>query len=57
MFLTLEKIDHPEVGVIIFNEKRFRATDPGICVPDEVEAVWSVFTPITGCTQQLKVNG
>ena len=41
---------------IIFNENRFKASSADICVPDEVEAVWSVFTPVAGCTQQLKVK-
>ena len=41
---------------IIYNESRFTFTDPDICVPEGVEAVWSVFTPVAGCTQHLKVK-
>ena len=41
---------------IIFNESRFKATDPEIDVPDNVEAVWSVFTPTAQCREQLKVK-
>ena len=41
---------------IIYNESRFTFTDPDICVPEGVEAVWSVLTPVAGPTQQLKVK-
>ena len=43
-------------SAIIFNENRFRATDPEVSVPENVEAVWSIFSPVAGCTQQLKVK-
>ena len=41
---------------IIFNEERFRSADADIIVPDGVEAVWSVFTPVAGSTQNMKVK-
>ena len=41
---------------IIFNESRFKATDPEIVVPENVEAVWSVFSPKAGFDKQLKVK-
>ena len=41
---------------IIFNENRFKASDPDIFVPENVEAVWAVFTPAVGCSNQLKVK-
>ena len=41
---------------IIFNEERFRASDPGVTVPENVEAVWSVFSPLAGLSQDIKVK-
>ena len=34
-------------SAIIFNENRFNATDPEVSVPENVEAVWSVFSPVS----------
>ena len=41
---------------IIYNENRFRVTDPELVIPDNIEAVWSVLTPGVGCGQGLKVK-
>ena len=41
---------------IIYNESRFRFTDPDIIVPENVEAVWSVMTPTSQVSQELKVK-
>ena len=41
---------------IIYNENRFKFSDPDIIVPDGVEAVWAVMTPVADCRQTLKVK-
>ena len=38
---------------ILYNESRFSLTNPDIAVPEDVEATWAVFTPVS---QQLKVK-
>ena len=33
---------------IIFNDKRFKASELDVCVPDDIEVVWALFTPLAG---------
>ena len=41
---------------IMFDETRLRAMDTDIAVPNNIEAVWSVFTPVSASNQDLKVK-
>ena len=41
---------------IIYDENKFRLTDKDIHVPDNLEAVWSVFTPVSNENQRFKVK-
>ena len=41
---------------IIYDKNRFRADDPDIIVPDNIEAAWSVLTPLSGQRDRLKVK-
>ena len=41
---------------IIFNESRFKSSDPEIVVPENVEALWSIVSPVAGSVQQLNVK-
>ena len=41
---------------IVYDKKRFCATDPEIAVPDNVETVWSVLTPASGTQSDHKVK-
>ena len=41
---------------IIYAENKFRLTDKDIHVPDNLEAVWSVFTPVSNENQRFKVK-
>ena len=35
---------------------RVNLYDADIIVPEDIEAVWSIFTPVVGCTKYLKVK-
>ena len=41
---------------VIYDKNRFTATDPEIIVPEDVEAVWTVLTPISKDGKSLKVQ-
>ena len=41
---------------ILYDRNRFRASDPEISVPEDVEAVWSVLTPTTKGNNRMKVK-
>ena len=41
---------------IIYDENKFRLTDKDIHVPDNLEAVWFVFTPVSNENQRFKVK-
>ena len=41
---------------IIYNESRFYASDPEILVPENIEAIWSIFTPVAKKKEQEKVK-
>ena len=41
---------------IIYDKNRFTATDPDIIVPEEVEAVWTVLTPISRDAKRLRIS-
>ena len=41
---------------ILYDRNRFRASDPEISVPVDVEAVWSVLTPTTKGNHRMKVK-
>ena len=41
---------------IIYDKNQFRATDPEIIVPEDVEAIWTVLTPISKDAKRLKVQ-
>ena len=40
----------------MYDRNRFRASDPEISVPEDVEAVWSVLTPTTKGNNRMKVK-
>ena len=44
------------VCAIIYDKNQFRATDPEIIVPEDVEAIWTVLTPISKDAKRLKVQ-
>jgi hypothetical protein len=44
------------VCAIIYDKNQFRATDPEIIVPEDVEAIWTVLTPISKDAQRVKVQ-
>ena len=41
---------------IVYDKNKFRATDPEISVPENVEAIWSVLTPVNKNSEKLKVK-
>jgi hypothetical protein len=41
---------------IIYDKNRFEATDPEITVPEDVEAIWTVLTPISKDVKKLRVQ-
>ena len=41
---------------IIFNEERFRAEKPDVIVPENIEAVWSIISPVIGYLPDVKVK-
>jgi hypothetical protein len=41
---------------IIYNESRFEVTPFDICVPENVEATWAIFTPLSNNSGNHKVN-
>ena len=43
-------------AAIIYNESQFTAIKPDIIVPQNVEAVWAVFTPHANITSKVKVR-
>ena len=43
-------------AAIIYDKNRFRAEDADIIVPSDVEAVWTVLTPLAGQPKYCKVK-
>ena len=43
-------------SAIIYNDNRFEVTEFGICVPENVEATWAVFRPLSNNLVRHKVN-
>ena len=41
---------------ILYNENRFSVTNPDISVPENVEAAWAVFTPVSDSRHKMKVK-
>ena len=41
---------------ILYNESQFSVTNPDIAVPEDVEATWAVFTPVSQHRHKLKVK-
>ena len=41
---------------VIYDKNRFRAEDPDIVVPQDIEAAWTVLTPLSGQKENLKVK-
>jgi hypothetical protein len=41
---------------VIYDKKRFRAEDTDIVVPEDIEAAWTVLTPLSGQKDRLKVK-